>query len=46
MNIFYLRTTSNTNKYIKINLEDILNAVKTIKQKLNLIEIILWDSLN
>ena len=46
MNIFYLRTISNTNKYIKINLEDILNAVKTIKQKLNLIEIILWDSLN
>ena len=47
MDIMYKRTISITNTYIKnINLEDILNVFKTIKQELNLIKIILWDSLN
>ena len=46
MNIMYLSTISNTNKYVKIiNLEDILNVVKTIKQELNLLKVLLRDSL-
>ena len=37
MNIFYSKTILNTNKYIKnINLEDILNVVKSIKHELNM----------
>ena len=47
MNIFYQRTISNTNKYIKnINSEGILNVVKTIKPELDLVVIKFWDSLN